>query len=284
MAGGVGLSASDRFAMRNLLELLRARTRGLRHEVARWIYRSPALERGAVYSYSPFGEDRVVLGWLVEAGVKAENIRYLDIGASDPLVLNNTMLLYQCGGRGVLVEPDAEMAGKLKKRRGRDIVIDAAVAFDARRSAELIRMSSSVFNSFSERQVQHIVQSSAGWGAEQSVIERVEVALIPINEIIERHCGGVAPHFLSIDAESVDFEILQSLDFQRFRPWIICAESSRPRSAFVDLLQPFGYRSICETPHNFIFALYPLPKGNPDSRATASRAVVLLTGPSEAAS
>lgn len=249
--------------MRNPLELLRARTRSMRHVAARWIYRSPALEQGAVYSYSPFGEDRLVLGWLVEAGVKAEDIRYLDIGASDPLVLNNTMLMYQCGARGVLVEPDAEMAHKLKQRRHRDIVIDAAVAFDARRSAKLIRMSSSVFNTFSEGRAEHIVSSSPAWGAEQSVVERVEVALVPINEIIERHCGGVAPHFLSIDAESVDFEILQSLDLQRFKPWIICAENSRPRSAFVDLLRPYGYRSICETPHNFIFALDPLPKGKP---------------------
>lgn len=245
--------------MRNPIELLRSRTRGVRHNLARAIYRSPALEYGAVYSYSAFGEDRVAFGWLVEAGVKAQDIRYLDIGASDPLFLNNTMLMYQSGARGVLVEPDAEMVGKLRRRRGRDVVIDAAVAFDARRSATLIRMSSGVFNTFSEVQADRIAAASADWNGEQRVVGGVEVNLIPINEIVEQHFGGTAPHFLSIDAESVDFEILQSLDFQRFRPWIICVENSRPHVEFAGLLRPFGYRPVCETPHNFMFMLDPMP-------------------------
>lgn len=247
--------------MRNPVELLRVRTRSMRHDVARAIYRSPVLEHGAVYSYSAFGEDRVALGWLVETGVKPRDIRYLDIGASDPLVLNNTMLMYQSGARGVLVEPDVEMVKKLRRRRRRDVIIDAAVAFDERRSANLIRMSSGVFNTFSEAQVERIVAASADWGVEQRVVDRVEVKLIPINDVIERYCGGTAPHFLSIDAESVDFEILQSLDFQRFRPWIICAENSRPHAEFAGLLRPFGYRPLCETPHNFMFILDPIPAG-----------------------
>jgi len=245
--------------MKNALEMLRTETRELRRVVAHSLYRSPALERGAIWSYSVFGEDRVALGWLLESGVQIEDIRYLDIGASDPVALSNTMLMYQHGAKGVLVEPDMEMAKKLRARRVRDLVIDAAVAFDERRSGMLIRFSSSVFNTFSETQAEEVVRYTAKSDSRQAVLGRIEVELVPINDIIERHLGGVAPHFLSIDVESVDFEILRSLDFGRFRPWIICVEKFRGPSEFGALLVPRGYRVICETPHNLMFMLDPQP-------------------------
>jgi FkbM family methyltransferase len=241
--------------MGGAVDLLKSWTRPLRHAIARSIYRSPALEEGAFYSFSAFGEDRVALGWLSAAGVKTEDIRYLDIGASHPVTLSNTMLMYQAGASGVLVEPDARMAESLRARRWRDAVIEAAVAFDQRRSARVIQLSSSVFNTFSEAQAEQVVQSSIGWGSPQTIVGRTDVKLIPIDTIIEQHLGAVAPHFLSIDAEGVDFEILQSLALHRFRPWLICAEKSRPVPQFDALVRPHGYRLVCETPHNMLFAL-----------------------------
>jgi FkbM family methyltransferase len=245
--------------MGKLRNFLGNRTRDARRVLAYRIYnwpqfpREPELESGTVLSYSAFGEDLIALGWLASAGVKAPDIRYLDVGASDPVALSNTMLMYRQGARGVLVEPDADMAQKLRERRTRDIVINAAAAFDDRRAAELIRFSSSVFNTFSEKQAEHILASSPGWGTSQRIVGRTEVKLIPINSIIEQSLGGVAPHFLSVDAESVDFEIVRSLDLARFRPLIICAEKSRAARDWDGLLGPHGYRMVCETPHNMMF-------------------------------
>lgn len=242
-------------------EFLRKRTRSARRVLAYRIYRWPlTLEPDTVISYSAAGEDCVALGWLREAGVRADDIRYLDVGASDPVALSNTMTMYRRGAKGVLVEPDAVMAEKLREWRPRDTVVNAAVAFDERRAATLIRLHPSAFNTFSEAQAERVVAASAGWGVQLSIVGRVEVKLIPINEIIECYLDGVSPHFLSIDAESVDFEILQSLDFARFRPWVICIEKSRSMTEFDDFLDAKGYRRMCETPHNAMFMLDPLPK------------------------
>ena len=243
-------------------KFLREHTRPARRFVSYRIYRwplVPQLEDGMAMSCSGCGEDCVALGWLVDAGVEPNDIRYLDVGASDPVVLSNTMTMYQRGAKGVLVEPDSLMAKKLRSRRPRDIVINTAVAFDERRAATLIRLHPSAFNTFSEAQAERVVAASAGWPAKLSIVARTEVKLVPINEIIERHLDGVAPHFLSIDAESVDFEILQSLDFSRFRPWIICVEKSRSMAELDEFLGAKGYRRICETPHNAMFMLDPLP-------------------------
>ena len=62
-------------------------------------------------------------------------------------------------------------------------------------------------------------------------------------------------HFVSIDAEGVDFFILKSIDFERFRPKLICIERSRPPSEFNAILSPWGYELISQTPDNAIYRL-----------------------------
>jgi FkbM family methyltransferase len=258
----VAAASIPRNLLRGAWKFVRDRTRPARHLVAYAIYRwplEPNLEPDTVVSFSAAGEDSVAFGWLRDAGVKPNEIRYLDVGASDPVALSNTMTMYRKGARGVLVEPDSDVVEKLKARRPRDIIVNAGVAFDERRAATLIRLHPSAFNTFSEGQAERVVAASARWEVKLSIVGRTEVELIPINEIIERHLDGVSPHFLSIDAESVDFEILQSLDFARFRPWIICIEKSRSIGEFGAFLGPKGYRCICETPHNGMFILDPLP-------------------------
>jgi hypothetical protein len=47
--------------------------------------------------------------------------------------------------------------------------------------------------------------------------------LLNINKVIEEHLGK-APDVLSTDVEGLDFDIIKTLDLQRFRPAVICAE------------------------------------------------------------
>ena len=46
--------------------------------------------------------------------------------------------------------------------------------------------------------------------------------LLNINDVMAGHFQD-APTFLSVDTEGMDLAILQSIDFGRFRPAIICA-------------------------------------------------------------
>jgi hypothetical protein len=85
-------------------------------------------------------------------------------------------------------------------------------------------------------------------------VEAVEIALVPINDLIKEHFRGRAPHFISIDAEGVDFAILESLDLASFGPLVLCVEASRPLEDFNKLLSPHGYALIMASPDNFIFS------------------------------
>jgi FkbM family methyltransferase len=223
---------------------------------------APVAPSGARTSYSGHGEDLIAWAWLsVEGRLTGPEIRYLDIGAAHPTHLNNTYLLSTFGARGVLVEPDPDEAAKLRAARPGDITINAGVAFDERQSATLTRFTSPFFNTFSAGQAEVVLESSKNWHATQlqTVVDRIQVDLLPINKLFEEH--GI-PHFLSIDAESVDFEILQSIDFSRFRPWIICMEIMRPLVEIEAYLKPFAYQFICRTPDNVMFILNPLPSNS----------------------
>jgi glycosyltransferase involved in cell wall biosynthesis len=83
-------------------------------------------QRFAKSSYSQCGEDMIcdfLFGWM---GIS--QISYIDIGAHHAKWLSNTYHFYECGGRGVLIEPDDELCEGLMRERPGDIVVNAAVA------------------------------------------------------------------------------------------------------------------------------------------------------------
>src|SRR5688500_3769494 len=66
-------------------------------------------------TYAQAGEDVVVS--FIFGQLKIKDISYLDIGAYDPVYINNTYFFYQHGHRGVLVEPNVTMCEKLRAAR-----------------------------------------------------------------------------------------------------------------------------------------------------------------------
>lgn len=72
---------------------------------------------------------------------------------------------------------------------------------------------------------------------------RVEVKLLSeITSNLEQ-----IPHFLTLDVEGLDDEILDSIDFESWRPKIICTEKSSPA------LREQGYVQVAQTPGSVIF-------------------------------
>ena len=206
-------------------------------------------------SYSAAGEDRIVVAWLERVcGIDIRTARYLDIGANHPIQLSNTFLLYDLGASGVLVEPDPKPFNLLQARRPRDVAINCGAAFDDRRTATLTRMTSSVFNTFSSEHADLVVTSSLGWktSPRESIVDKIEVELRPTNDILAEHFSDRID-FISIDVEGVDHHVLQSIDFRRFRPKLVCIEAS---SDAIELtMRTAGYDRIARTPDNLVFAL-----------------------------
>ena len=108
-------------------------------------------------------------------------------------------------------------------------------------------------NTFSKQDADRFVAQSKGrW----HIMEIRKVPLVSVNRVMEENFGG-APDFLSTDTEGLDFDILRSLDFDRFRPAIVCAEvlvaAGRVESRIPELMTSKGYSMRGSTWVNAIF-------------------------------
>ncbi len=217
---------------------------------------SPSYEREYLRpSFSAWGEDRIIDAWLTIKGVQPSDVRYLDVGAAYPVFLSNTYLFYRGGGRGVLVEPDPSLGATLSTVRSRDILLPVGATHTSERKASLIKMTSPVFNTFVPSSAAKAVEQSKSWAEyqKQEITGRIEVSLVSMNEILEKHFSHGELHVLSIDVEGMDFQLLESIDFAQYQPWAICAEAAVPRERFLEVLAPHGYSLVAVTPDNYIF-------------------------------
>jgi FkbM family methyltransferase len=201
----------------------------------------PPQEIIGVESFAQSGEDLVVAFTLGYLGI-GPRITYLDVGANDPVKLNNTYFFYRKGHHGVLVEPNGALCQLLRDRRRGDTVLEAGIGASAAREADYYVMNYDGLNTFSKEEAEHHVKSTKG----KVSIERViKLPLLDINDVMAQHFNG-APTFLSIDTEGLDLAILKSIDYGRFRPKIICAEtlvadSTSTRTEIPEFMATRGY-------------------------------------------
>jgi FkbM family methyltransferase len=199
-------------------------------------------------SYSQMGEDLVLLD-LLRKGMTIERPTYVDIGAADPVQASNTYLLHENGGHGVLVEPNPACQARLRRYRPRDVIVEAGVGVTGESSADYyVIRDAPMRNTFSEEDVEYL-RKRAG----REVVERVmKIPLVSLDRLIAENLG-VAPDLLSIDVEGLDFAILQTLDYQKYRPAVIIAET-QPSGPIPALLGEKGYEIRGATMFNVIFA------------------------------
>ena len=140
---------------------------------------------------------------------------------TDPIEINNTYFFYRKGFHGVLVEPNVTMCERLRAIRPEDVTLAAGIGVTAVREADYYLMTEPPWNTFSKEEAEHQEKVTNGKIRIENVIK---MPLLSINDVMDKQFGG-APAFLSIDAEGWHLAILKSIDFQRFRPKVICIET-----------------------------------------------------------
>lgn len=171
-------------------------------------------------SYAQAGED-VIVAEIFDF-LKIKKPTYLDVGAYLPIFANNTYLLYRQGSRGVLVEPNIDLIPDLRSRRPGDTVLNVGVGLTDQSTGDYYCMSLRQWNTFDKGEAESRVSKTGG---SVKIVRVVKVPLVPINWIMADHFPKGGPDFLSIDIESLDLAVLRTLDFDRFRPKVICTET-----------------------------------------------------------
>lgn len=167
-------------------------------------------------SYSQSGEDLIVQYILAE--LKVDRVRYVDVGAHHPRALNNTAIFYEAGHRGINIEPNPLLFRMLARARRRDINLNVGISVEP--GVERFYVTDPPSTSTFEASRLPMLESEG-----IRVVDAVEIPTVAINAVLAEHLGA-PPEFLSVDAEGRNLEVLQTLDFERFAPTVLCVEST----------------------------------------------------------
>lgn len=176
--------------------------------------------RGKVQpSFSQAGEDQVIR-YLVNDCLQLPQPAYLDIGTHHPIYGNNTYYFYMRGSRGVCIEPDPAYSELIKKIRNNDVFIQAGVGTGLDKGEfYLFPKGYSGWNTFSKEEA---LQREKETGISFTILK--DMPLVNINDVMKLYFNPW-PNIISLDVEGLDLEILQTIDFEKYQPEIICVES-----------------------------------------------------------
>ncbi|MER8460734.1 FkbM family methyltransferase [Mesorhizobium sp. M1300] len=222
-------------------------------EVARLNMPNSRIKHFAPTSYAQSGEDVIVEGILAAKLCKSErswaSVFYVEIGANHPISTSSTYLMYQRGARGVLVEPNPELAALIRTARPEDVLVPSVVLPAPQASATLFIGNAHELSSVDKAHV----ESFGDFNGIGGIREHIEVSAIGINELLTPYANKV--DFLSVDCEGLDHDLVKAINYERIRPAVIQCEASEHqiRAKIMNLMECRSYRLAAMTDINVIF-------------------------------
>lgn len=144
---------------------------------------------------------------------------YVDVGAADPDHDSVTRAFYDRGWRGINIEPLPEMAARLASARPRDVNL-AIAAGASSGQAPLYAVAGSGLSTLRPE----IRERNAALGHED---RELVVPVKTLTEILTDHAPRTI-HFMKVDVEGSERQVLDGCDFRLFRPWIMVIEATVP--------------------------------------------------------
>lgn len=196
-------------------------------------------------SFSQEGED-LILKRIFE---NKEQGFYVDVGAHHPQRFSNTYLFYLKGWRGINIDAMPDSMKAFEKLRPKDINIESAIS----EKSEILTyymFNESALNGFSE----HLSSIRDGVN-NYKVIEQKNIRTQKLSEIFDKYLPeGQEIDFLSIDVEGLDYQVLLSNDWDKYRPKILLVEelatsleTISQQSQTYSLLRKYGYNLFIKT-------------------------------------
>lgn len=148
---------------------------------------------------------------------------YIDIGAGHPIADNVSFWFYERGWRGIVVEPQFELAALYGRLRPRDIAVRGLVG---RENGEAdFHMIDRLHGLSTTRE--DVAQKARAFDVDYRTLR---LPVTTLAQLCESHDVG-SIDFLKIDVEGAESDVLFGGDWKRFRPKVIVAEAVSPMSS-----------------------------------------------------
>ena len=177
-------------------------------------FKNNYLDGYAVKSYSQEGEDMI----LRRLFAKQNHGFYVDVGAHHPKRFSNTHYFYKKGWIGINIDAMPNSMKLFNKNRPKDINIEKPIS-NKKEILTYYAFNEPALNGFSKELSDEYC--SIGYfikfqkDLETSTLEDILDKYLPNKTVID---------FLSIDVEGLDFEVLKSNNFKKYRPKVILIE------------------------------------------------------------
>jgi FkbM family methyltransferase len=171
-------------------------------------------------SHAQNGEDVV----LWRALHQLSGGRYVEVGANSPSHDSITKSFYDAGWSGITIEPVPEFAAAHRAERPRDTMVEVAITAEPVDSITLFDIPdtglSTAIPDISER------HREQGWQPRE-----IKVPARALSDVLAEHLSTDSPiHFMIIDTEGSERSVLESMDFDRWRPWVLVIEATAPNT------------------------------------------------------
>lgn len=154
-----------------------------------------------------------------------ENGMYVDIGAQDPVVDSVSKAFYEHGWRGLHVEPVPFYAERLRQDRPDEIVLQAALGETEGTVTLNIIPGTGLSTAVDAHANRHL---EAGFVPQLTVVPMLTV------KTALHMLAGRDVHWLKIDVEGYEKQVLLGWDATVLRPWIMVIEATVPGSSETD--------------------------------------------------
>ena len=147
---------------------------------------------------------------------------YIDVGANDPVIDSVTKAFYDAGWHGINIEPVTEWFNKLQEARSNDTNLKLACGTKKGQNTiyDVVGTGLSTMDkSIADKHANEL----------DFEIKKEKIKVDSLTNICKQHANQDI-HFLKIDVEGFEMQVLKGLNLKNIRPWIIVIESTLPNS------------------------------------------------------
>jgi FkbM family methyltransferase len=145
---------------------------------------------------------------------------YIDVGAMDPILDSVTKAFYERGWRGINIEPVPQWYEKLALDRPEDTNLNVAI-LDRPGMVHLHEVADTGLSTFDGTLAERH-RAEGGYQAQD-----IPVTAMTLDMVLEEHPLPEI-HFLKVDVEGAERQVLEGINLERTRPWIILVEATKP--------------------------------------------------------
>jgi FkbM family methyltransferase len=174
-----------------------------------------------VISFSQEGEDRVLSRFFED---KNKGF-YIDVGAHHPQWLSNTYYFYLKGWRGINIDAMPGSMINFNKIRPEDLNLEVAIS-NAEQELTYYEFNEPALNSFDK-----VLSEERDKLDKYKITTTHTIKTCQLSDILDKYLPVDREiDFLSVDVEGLDLQVLQSNNWDKYRPKLVLAESLGTKS------------------------------------------------------